>query len=160
MTDRGGGTIAVVIEMTGMKRLIGLPVILDGRQIGTVARGVVSADGKKLYGLVVRDGLRASRFLESSGILMLGKVSVICGQKPQRMPREAAFRLFRVTDANGARIGLVTDALLDENTLRVTALEISSGPVDDLIAGRWYATVYDVRSIGLTGHVTVPCRQN
>lgn len=154
------GKIAVVIAMTGLKRLIGLPVILEGRQIGTVSRGVVRQDGKSLYGLVVRDGLRASRFLEADRILMLGRMAVICAQKPERLPKEASFKLFRVTDANGARIGLVTDAILDENTLRVTALEISSGPVDDLITGRWYATAFDVRAMGLTGHVTVPCRQN
>ncbi len=153
-------TIALVMAMTGMKRLIGLPVILNGRQIGTVARGVVGEDGKRLSGLVVREGLRASRFLRAADILMLGRLSVICAKKPGRMPREAAFRLFRVTDANGARIGLVTDVLLEEASLRVAALEISSGPVDDLIAGRWYATAFDVRAMGGTGHVTVPCRQN
>ena len=91
---------------------------------------------------------------------MLGRLSVICARKPGRLPKEAAFRLFRVTDSNGARIGLVTDVLLDEASLRVTALEISSGPVDDLITGRWYATAFDVRALGNTGHVTVPCRQN
>ncbi|MBQ9196244.1 MAG: PRC-barrel domain-containing protein [Clostridia bacterium] len=150
----------MVIAMTGMKRLIGLPVILEGRQIGTVVRGVVSQDGKTLHGLVVRDGLRASRYVESGAIGMLGKLSVICTGKPVRVPREAAFRLFRVTDANGARIGLVTDVLLDEDTLRVAALEISSGPVDDLIAGRWYAASFHVRAMGGTGQVTIPCRQN
>ena len=150
----------MVIAMTGMKRLIGLPVILEGRQIGTVVRGVVRADGKALSGLVVRDGLRASRYLEAADIRMLGRLSVICGGKPVRVPRSAAFQLFRVTDANGARIGLVTDVLLDENTLRVKALEISSGPVDDLVSGRWYATAFAVQAQGNTGHVTIPCRQN
>ena len=143
-----------------MKRLIGLPVILEGKQIGSVVRGVVREDGRALSGLVVRDGLRASRFVAAEEIRMLGRLSVICARKPGRLPKEAAFRLFRVTDSNGARIGLVTDVLLDEASLRVTALEISSGPVDDLITGRWYATAFDVRALGNTGHVTVPCRQN
>ena len=160
MPEKIGGTIEAVIAMTGMKRLIGMPVILDGQQIGNVVRGVVRRDGKALAGLIVRDGLRASRYLDVSGVRMLGKLSVICDKKPERVPREAAFRLFRVTDANGARVGLVTDVLLDESTMRVTALEISSGPVDDLIAGRWYTTSFDVRAMGGTGHVTVPCRQN
>ena len=150
----------MVIAMTGMKRLIGLPVILDGRQIGTVVRGVVRQDGKTLHGLVMRDGLRASRYVDAADIDMLGRLSVLCTRKPGRVPKQAAFRLFRVTDANGARIGLVTDVLLDESTLRVAALEISSGPVDDLIAGRWYATSFHVRAMGGTGQVTIPCRQN
>lgn len=160
MAVRGAVTIEPVIKMTGMKRLIGLPVVLNGKQVGTVARGVVCPDGRKLRGLVVRSGLRSSRFLEAEDIRLLGRVSVLCTRKPARMPKEAAFRLFRVTDASGARIGLVTDAVLDENTLRVTALEISSGPVDDLLDGRWYATVFHVTAAGNTGHVTVPCRQN
>ena len=54
------------------------------------------------------------------------------------------------------RLGIVTDALLNEETLRVTALEISGGPLDDLIEGRWYATAYHVQPRGEYGHVTVP----
>lgn len=145
--------------MTGMKRLIGLPVIWSGRQIGSVVRGVLSDDGKRLRGLVVRDGLRASRWLDAKDIDMLGRLAVISRARPARMPKYAGSKLFRVTDADGARVGVVTDVLLDENTLRVGALEISSGPVDDLISGRWYATAFDVRSTDTTGHVTVPCRQ-
>jgi len=143
--------------MTGIKRLIGLPVILDGRQIGTVARGVVQRDGKALLGVVVHSGLRASRFLPAGSIRMLGRLSILANEKPGRMPKEAAYKLFRVTDANGARIGLVTDVLVDENSLRVHALEISAGPVDDLLDGRWYAAAFDVKPFGNTGHVTIPC---
>ena len=146
--------------MTGMKRLIGLPVIRDGRQIGTVVRGVVDEDGKRLRGLVVRSGLRASRWIDAEDIALLGKLSILTRAKPARLPRCAGYRLFRVTDADGARIGVVTDVLLDEKSLRVTALEISSGPVDDLLSGRWFATAFDVKSGGATGHVTIPCRQN
>lgn len=153
-------TIAVVIAMTGMKRLIGLPVVVEGKQIGTVARGVVNEDGTALRGLVVREGLRSSRFLPAEDIRMLGRLSVIGVKRPGRMPRDAAYRLFRVTDANGARVGLVTDVMLDEGSLRVTALEISSGPVDDLIDGRWFATSFHVKPFGSVGHVTIPCRQN
>ncbi len=155
-----GVKIAVVIAMTGMKRLIGLPVVVDGKQIGTVTRGVVQPDGRALLGLVVREGIKSSRFLPARDIRMLGRLSVIGSRKPERMPREAGYRLFRVTDANGARVGLVTDVMLDENTLRVTALEISSGPVDDLIDGRWFATAFHVRPYGDVGHVTIPCRQS
>ena len=57
----------------------------------------------------------------------------------------------------GLRLGIVTDALLNEETLRVSALEISGGPVDDLITGRWYATSFYVQPLGNIGHVTVTC---
>ncbi len=151
--------IGLVIALTGMKRLIGLPVIRNGRQIGTIVRGVLQEDGRALSGLVLRDGLRVSRWLSAENIDMLGRLAVIGNARPVRMPKNASYKLFRVTDANGARIGIVTDALLDETTLRVTALEISSGPLDDLIDGRFFATAFDVKAYGGTGHVTIPCRQ-
>ena len=146
--------------MTGMNKLIGLPVIQDGRQIGTVERGVLTISGKALQGLLIREGLRASRWLDAASISLLGQLSVLCSASPVRPPRHAAFRLFRVTDANGLRIGIVTDAILDENTLKVAALEISSGPLDDLIDGRFFATSFDVKSYGATGHVTIPCKES
>lgn len=148
----------MVMTLTGMNRLIGLPVIRDGRQIGSIVRGVLKTDGRALSGLVLRDGLRASRWLDAAQIDTLGHLAVICQARPARLPRFAAYKLFRVTDADGARIGIVTDALLDESTLKVMALEISSGPLDDLIDGRFFATAFDVRAHGNTGHVTIPCR--
>ena len=38
----------------------------------------------------------------------------------------------------------------------LAALEISCGPMDDLIDGRWYATAYHVQPRNGWGHVTVP----
>ena len=146
--------------MTGMKRLIGLPVILNGRQLGTVERGVLQKDGKALSGLIIREGLRTSRWVDAGSITLMGQLSILCRTMPIKPPRDAAFRLFRVTDANGLRIGIVTDALLDEKTLAVSALEISAGPLDDLIDGRFFATSYDVKSYGATGHVTIPCKES
>ena len=143
-----------------MKRLIGLPVILRGRQVGTVVRGVLKKDGKELSGLLVREGLRTSRWIDAGGIALIGQLSVLCRTPPVKPPKDSAFKLFRVTDANGLRIGIVTDALLDEQTLHVTALEISSGPLDDLIDGRFFATSFHVKSYGITGHVTIPCKES
>lgn len=143
--------------MTGLKKMIGLPVIMNGKPAGCVARGVLSDDGRSLRGLVIRGGLRGSRWLPREQITLIGQVSVIASGKPGRMPRDAGYHLFRVSDPEGTRLGVVTDALLHEETLRVSALEISSGPVDDLIAGRWYATAFHVQPRDGTGHVTVSC---
>ena len=146
--------------MTGMKRLIGLPVISQGRQVGTVERGVLKKDGKALSGLLIREGLRTSRWVDAKSISLIGQLSILCRTPPVRPPKDSAFRLFRVTDANGLRIGVVTDAMLNEETLSVTALEISSGPLDDLIDGRFFATSFHVKSYGATGHVTIPCKES
>lgn len=144
------------MDVTGLKKMIGLPVIVDGQQTGSVLRGVLTEDGRSLRGIVLRGGLKGARWLPRDQIELVGRVSVIGQGKPQRVPKDATYRLFRVTDAEGARLGIVTDALLHEETLRVMALEISAGPLDDLIDGRWYATAYTVRPAGDTGHVTIP----
>ncbi len=136
--------------------MIGLPVIVNGRQRGNVLRGVLAEDGKSLRGLVIRGGLRGARWLSREQISLVGQISVIAKGKAGRVPKDAAYHLFRVTDPDGTRLGVVTDALFNEETLRVSALEISGGPLDDLIDGRWYATAYHVRPIGEVGHVTVP----
>ena len=142
--------------MTGLKKMIGLPVIVNGRQRGNVLRGVLAEDGKSLRGLVMRGGLRGTRWLSRDQIALVGKISVIATGKAGRVPKNASYHLFRVTDPDGTRLGIVTDALFNEETLRVSALEISGGPLDDLIDGRWYATAYCVQPAGEVGHVTVP----
>ena len=142
--------------MTGLKKMIGLPVIREGKTIGAVMRGVLSQDGRRLRGIVMRGGLMGARWLPRERIALVGRVSVIAEGKPERVPKDAVYRLFRVTDPEGARLGVVTDALLHEDTLRVAALEISAGPLDDLIVGRFYATAFTVRPAGETGHVTIP----
>lgn len=136
--------------------MMGLPIILDGKAAGSVVRGVLAMDGRSLRGIVMRGGLRGTKWLPREQITLVGNLSVIAHGKPRRLPRDAGYRLFRVTNAEGARLGIVTDALLKEDTLRVAALEISAGPLDDLITGRWFATAFTVQPAGETGHVTVP----
>ena len=75
--------------MTGMKRLIGMPVICEGKHIGSIVRGVLRSDGKALRGLVMRDGLRLSRWIEADNIALLGKLTVISRRPPVRMPKDA-----------------------------------------------------------------------
>ncbi len=143
--------------MTGMKKLEGMPVIMEGKKGGQVIRAVLNRDGRSLRGLLIRSGYLGPRWLERKQIRLLGKVSVIAEGKPCKPPKDAEYRLFRVSDANGERLGVVTDALICEDTLRVAALEISSGPMDDLITGRWFATAFSVLPGNNTGHVTVLC---
>lgn len=144
------------MKLTGLKKMIGLPVIVNGRQRGSVLRGVLTQDGKRVRGLVIRGGLRGTRWLPREQITLVGKLSVIAKGKAARVPKDASYHLFRVTDADGTRLGIVTDALFNEETLRVAALEISGGPLDDLTDGRWYATAYHVQPLGDVGHVTIP----
>lgn len=141
--------------MTGLKKMIGMPVVINGKAAGWVVRGVLTDDGRALRGVVMRNGLRPPKWIRRDQISLVGQLSLLADGKPARLPHEAGYRLFRVSDADGARLGIVTDALFDTETLRVAALEISFGPVDDLTEGRWYATAYHVQPRGDTGHVTV-----
>ena len=144
--------------MTSLKRLIGLPVVLDGRGCGHVIRGVVTRDGHNLRGLVVRNGIQGARWLPREQITFMGKVSVIGTGETRKLPRDAEYKLFRVSSADGERLGVVSDCIIHHETLRVMALEISLGPVDDLISGRWLATCFSVRpgTVSGTGHVFIP----
>ena len=144
------------MKVTGLKKMIGLPVIIHGKNIGNVVRGVLSSDGKSLRGIVIRGGLLGTRWLPREQISLIGQFSVIADGKPRRLPRDSDYRLFRVSDGEGARLGIVTDVLLHGETLRVAALEISAGPLDDLFNGRWFATHFSVQPLGNHGRVTVP----
>ena len=148
--------------MTSLRKLIGLPVVLDGRNAGHIMKAVVTKDGKKLRGLILRGGVRGARWLSREQILLIGKFSVIGTGETRKLPKDAEYRLFRVSDADGARLGVVSDAIIHEETLEVMALEISSGPVDDLVDGRWLATVFTVQPgiSGGAGHVTIPGEVN
>jgi len=135
--------------------MIGMPVVMNGKPAGSVLRGVLTEDGRSLRGIVMRGGLKGARWVPREQITLIGHLSIIGEGDSRRLPKDADYHLFRVSDAEGARLGIVTDALLHEETMRVAALEISAGPVDDLTEGRWYATAFTVRPIGGTGHVTI-----
>ena len=144
--------------MTTLKKLIGLPMILDGIHQGYVVRGVVTRDGKTRRGLVVRSGLSALKWVPRDQIQLMGKVSVIGTGKTKKLPRDADYRLFRVSTMDGVRLGTVSDCVIHDETLQVLALEVSLGPVDDLVRGRYLCTCFHVRpgTVSMTGHVLIP----
>ena len=144
--------------MTSEVRLngvLGLPVILRGKMIGRVERGVVTSDGCSLHGLTVRRGLGGAKWIESSHIAVLGEVSVIIDGDPARLPREADFDLGTVKDTGGMPLGWVTDVFLHPVSYRVTGLELTLGLMEELLGGRLIARTWTV--VPGTGQVLVPC---
>ena len=131
--------------MTGIQGLIGLPVIKSGKTVGLLEQAVLEESGKKLHGIIVREGLGGAKWVDSEHIQTIGGVSVLVNGDLKKPPKEAAFRLGRVQDTTGLRLGTVTDALINPDTLEVEALEISNGPVDDLLYGRWLASDFVLR---------------
>ena len=59
-----GKNIFRVMALTALKKMIGLPVILNGKPAGNVLRGVLSQDGRSLKGIVIRGGLRGAKMAE------------------------------------------------------------------------------------------------
>lgn len=135
--------------------VLGLPVILRGRMVGRVERAVVTADGRSLRGLTIRRGLGGAKWVDTHHIAVLGEVSVVIGEGPARLPRDADFSLRTVKDTGGMTLGWVTDVLLNPATYRVTGLELSLGLVEELMGGRLIARSWTV--VPGTGQVLVPC---
>ncbi len=139
-----------------MNRLIGLPVICGERKLGRVSAATLTRDGSRLAGIVVQGGLRSAHWVPAEEILCLGTLCVLirsAGRKRQEQP----FRLGRVSDTSGLRLGCVTDARLDEQTLAVDALEITFGPLDDLLTGRRWVQSFTIHPG--SGDVVVPCER-
>ena len=150
-------------SVTSMNRLVGLPVICQGRRLGQVEQAVLQKSGKKLLGIVVRNGIRGAKWLKITDIQTIGGVSILSRGSLEKLPPEAGFTLGQVQDTSGLRLGQVTDVYLDPETSQVAALEVSTGPIDDLLHGRWICrdfvvrTPNPVRNDSSQGLVLIPC---
>lgn len=117
-------------------RVLGLPAVLGERLVGHVERAVLDREGRQLRGLVIRRGLGGAKWVSREGVGVLGDVSVILGRAPVRPPKDADFTLRTVKDESGLTLGRVTDVWLSPETLSVTALEVTLGPLEDIRTGR------------------------
>ena len=140
--------------MTGLKAILGLPVVVDGRQVGRVEAGYLTESGEELLGLVIRNGMRGARWLDAGQIVSLGGVCVLAAGCPQRLPKQLAPMPGPVWDPCGLRLGRVTDVYL--RGLRVEALEIFLGPWDDRRFGRMVARVWTLVPEGRVMKVLAP----
>jgi uncharacterized protein YrrD len=122
----------------GVKAFVGMPVILNGRRIGHVACLTLDEGLKSVTGLRIARGLRGNRFIPSSAVSLLGDVAVLVTDEGVRPGGERGLNLRRATTTDGQILGAITGALIDERTLSVAALELSSGWWEDLVRGRKY----------------------
>lgn len=141
--------------MTRMNRLIGLPVLFEGKRVGRVSAASLSPCGTRLEGLFVQSGLAGAKWVPGEQIRVLGEVSVVIGSTPQKRSQGKLFIPGKVSDTSGMRLGSVTDARLDSRTLSVDALEITFGPIDDLLQGRRWVQSFTVQPG--SGDVVIPC---
>ena len=129
--------------MLRMTEITGLVSVSHGtgRRMGLVEHVALSADGQDVQGLILqrRGLLRRKRYVPFQSIALWGEktVSVTAEERiPKSVRKTPDIEGLRVLDTSGERLGWVTDALVEETTGRVLALEVSRGYVDDFISGR------------------------
>ena len=117
-------------------RILGLPAVCGGRVVGHVERAVPDESGQQVTGFIVRRGLGSAKWADRSTVTVLGDVSVILGQEPGRVPKGSDLTIAAVKDESGLALGRVTDWWISRDSLHITALEITLGPVEDMLSGR------------------------
>ena len=131
--------------MTGLRRLIGMPVVRDGEPLGFVERGVLTENGTRLQGLVVRRGLGMAKWAPRSHIEVIGDTCVVLRGELLHVPKTAEHAFSCCYDTAGNCLGVVTDALLRREDLKVIALELGVGPLFSLAAPKAYAMEFRVK---------------
>lgn len=126
--------------------------------VGRMEQAVLSGDGKRLRGIVVRHGLGAAKWVDVAQIRLIGQVSVIIGAKPTRLPDGVDFALTTVKDTGGMNLGRVTDVYLDPETLETAAIELSLGLFESLTCGRMIVRSFAHCPVaGDPGQILIPC---
>lgn len=134
--------------LTSLNRLIGMPVIWQDQNLGSVERGVTDAQARRLWGVIVRRGIGMARWIPSEAVMLIGNTCVLARQRPESLPDELPEDMNEVYLTSGEKAGHVTDGVLDGLTLRLRALEVSSGLFYQLMGSAAYAMRYHVFSSG------------
>ena len=125
-----------------------MPVILDGEKLGRVSYVLTDEPLRAVDGLFLYCGIAGSRFIKCSQLDLIGEVAVLANSRGKRMQANRQPLLRRAYSPDGQCIGAITDALIDEQTLRIEALELSRGYLDDLTDGRTRIRQFTVQSNG------------
>ena len=139
--------------MRKVRTLIGMPVIRGHRRIGRVLRADIDDDLRRLEGVWISGGLRGARYIAVEDLEMLGEVAVIADAPGGRGPAPGRGLFRRAVSTDGARLGAITGAEIDELSFNVVALELSTGLWDDLFGRRERILRYTVNRE--TGEVIV-----
>lgn len=134
--------------MKNARSMLGMPVICDGRKLGR-ASSVLTADAlNAVSGLFLHCGLAGSRFIGSGELDLIGDIAILAHSPGRRLQPARPPLLRRAVSPGGERIGAITDVLLAEGTLRIEALELSRGYLDDLACGRASVRQFTVQKNG------------
>lgn len=103
---------------------------------------------RSVSGLFLHCGMTGSRFIECAQLDLIGETAVLANASGKRMPLNRQPLLRRAISADGQRIGAITDAVIDERTFAIRALELSRGYLDDLTGGRECIRQFTVQKNG------------
>lgn len=126
------------------ERLLGLPVVhvAAATRLGQVHDVMIDPVEHRIVALLLRPGgwLQSSCWLDFSAVAAVGRDAVLV-RAPAWIsaPRAVSLRALqgrRVLSGSGEDLGSVDDALFDRASGRVTALRLSRGLWDDMVAGK------------------------
>ena len=134
--------------MRNAKSLLGMPVIRNGEHLGRVSFVLPDEKLRSVSGVYLYCGLTGSRFIDCSQLDMIGEVAVLSHGSGKRMPLSERPLFRRALSPDGRRLGAITDAIINEETLAIEALELSHGYLDDLTGGRKQIRQFSVQKNG------------
>ncbi len=134
--------------MKNARSLIGLPVIMEGRDLGRVSAVELNDDLHAVRGVYFSCGLAGTRFIGRSDLELIGDVAVLVRGAGKRSMPHASSLPRRALSPDGSRLGAITDAFIDEETLAIPMLELSGGFFDDLTGGRTRIGAFSVTQDG------------
>ena len=121
--------------MKSARALIGLPVVLDCRPLGYVCQATPDERLSHIERIYFSAGTGA-RMIERDQVDAIGDVAIRVNAPGKRAQLPETFWPRRAISTDGARLGAITDALIDEETLDIHMLELSRGLFDDFSSGR------------------------
>lgn len=116
--------------------LDGMPVVHAGERVGRVLSVHLTPDMRAMETLAIDCGLRGRRFVPARNVQMLGDVAVLVDALPSRVHAPCPSFPRRAVSPEGAHIGCITGAWLEETTRDVDSLELSQSMPEDLLCGR------------------------
>ena len=122
--------------MKTIRSMIGMPVVCNNRRVGRMVRAELENNLTRLKGIWVSAGFRGARWLPVESLQLIGRVAILSDSPGTRRRMRFAPLFRRATGTDGARLGAITGAEIDEMSFAVTALELSRGFWDDLMTRR------------------------
>ncbi|MDO4739473.1 MAG: hypothetical protein Q4A66_02290 [Eubacteriales bacterium] len=130
--------------MKNTNYLNGMPVVCNGARIARVLSVQLTPDLSRMAGLHVDRGLGGRRYIPAERVRLMGELAVLVepgyakNDAPPALPRLAL-------SPDGAHIGCITGAWLEETGYGVESLELSGGILQDLFTGRMRVRRYHVQ---------------